>query len=88
MDNKSINIEDYLIKKLENKINKAKAISSDWHKNEDILNDLCNATSEITKKLKDIYLNDSNKDELGNKINELTEKSLKAQEKLIRATIH
>ena len=88
MNNKSINIEDYLIKKLENKINEAKAISSDWRKNEDMLNDLCNATSKITKTLENIYLNDSNRMELNNKINELTEKSLKAQEKLIRATIH
>ncbi|AND84963.1 hypothetical protein GTH52_04070 [Clostridium tyrobutyricum] len=88
MNNKSINIEDYLIKKLENKINEAKAISSDWRKNEDMLNDLCNATSKITKTLENIYLNDSNRMELHNKINELTEKSLKAQEKLIRATIH
>ncbi|MBV4418154.1 hypothetical protein KM800_02225 [Clostridium tyrobutyricum] len=88
MNNKSISIEDYLIKKLENKINEAKAISSDWRKNEDMLNDLCNATSKITKMLENIYLNDSNRMELNNKINELTEKSLKAQEKLIRATIH
>ncbi|MCH4257403.1 MAG: hypothetical protein LKF87_00360 [Clostridium tyrobutyricum] len=88
MNNKSINIEDYLIKKLENKINEAKAISSNWRKNEDMLNDLCNATSKITKTLENIYLNDSNRMELHNKINELTEKSLKAQEKLIRATIH